>query len=306
MSVALNQSGIVLQPCTVDCLAQLPDGTIVNATQVGTYQVNPENGQSELVLGSLQYLDGAGLPIPGATRAIDSPTLPDNRTWFSSSTGSPIYYMDGFFYNPDNSPYTGPTDGYAPASPSAPVSWPTKIYNSTVYAKINQTYIALQRTETSTYQGSTNPTIVVTFKLEGLPVDYSGPIVYALPEPVYKEETQIVRGDQASIAPDTSPISGFSAVWQVPLPTITRPVPSAVLVNGVRSIVSNGINLQSEAPLGTVIPPQVAVYGDAVAEVSYRLRVSPDIAEGGRALQLLIAQLPTVIIGEPTVSEMAT
>jgi hypothetical protein len=293
MSVSLSQSGLVLQPCAVQCTVRRPDGTIVPATQIGTYQVDPETGKSELVLNSLKYTDDAGNAIFGAVRVnAQSPApLPPTRQWFSSASGAPLYALGDGIFNLDGSPYTGDTTGYT-ASSDWTVNY-TQTIISKVWARYGDTYVALSRT--TTIDGTNTPN-VVTYSFEGALVVPNAPTVDELPAPNYIKVGQSVFGDSASVAPRNLPICGFGLVWVKPLPTVEYPQKSRVIVGGHEPFLADECTLQSEAPMGTIEPPLVEVIGRAIADVWYRQRTSPLLADGDAGLALLMGEAaPTAI-----------
>jgi hypothetical protein len=292
MSATLSHSGLNLRTGVVDCTVRRPDGVVMPATQVGTYQINQETGKSELVLDSLDYLDDAGRAIPGAVRVSPPAPAPVQaiRKYFFSPDRPALYALGDGVFTLDGSPYTGDTTGYT-ASGDATANHTQTIIRK-VWARYGDTYVALTRT--TTIEGA-NTANVVTYSFEGDLVVPNAPIVDELPAPNYKKVGQSVFGDSASVAPRNFPICGFGLVWVKPLPTVEYPRDSRVIVGGHEPYVADECTLNSEAPMGTVEPPLVEVTGRAIADIWYRQRTSPLLADGDAGLALLMGAAPTAI-----------
>jgi hypothetical protein len=299
MSATLSQQGVILQPCTTPVHVRVADGTIVPAIQVGTYQVNPNTGASELVLNSLKYTDAAGRPIVGVQALADAPmhsALPPTRYWFSSPTGAPIYTDDGLFYTADGSPYSGSTVGYTTGGPQSTAICCPQTQRAQVWARFGNTYVPLTRTETTTYDAANNPTTVVSYQFEGSPLSVTAPIVESLPPAEYIKVGQSLITESSSVTPTNFPISGFSAVWQIPLPTVEHPEPSRVVVGGSEWAIADRFDLNAHSELATVVPPVVESFGNAVVDMVFRQRVSPLLAVGDEGLALLTGSPAAVAV----------
>lgn len=266
------QSSINLQSPESQSIAvyvQTIDGRKLPAVQHSSIVLDAD-GKPDIVEGSIFYTDALGDVITDVFEFIIE-TDDTIVYWFNADGLPSIYWQGGSYFNTDGTPFTGAIASYKAVGTNIPA--PVAIVRTPVYVKAGDFYYSANQVRNGD---------VVTYEVDGrsTTISNSYSIVYSLPAPQYKDDHTTVTALNLQAVPQDLPISGFTIAYEAPLKTKRNPVVSTVAIGSATRTRSGSYSLNSEDPMGTVIPPIVAVVGNAIAYVVYRQRVSPLLGAG--------------------------
>lgn len=228
------------------------------------------DGKPDIVEGSIFYTDAQGDVINDVVEFI----IEIDETivyWFNAEGLPSIYWQGGSYFNADKTPFTGSIENYQAVGTNIPA--PVAIVRTPVYVKAGDVYYnatQIRNGDVTTYEVDGRSTVI----------NNSFSVVYNLPAPQYRDNHTTITAVNLQEVPRDLPISGFTIAYEAPLRTKRNPTVSTVAIGSATRTRSGSYSLNSEDSMGTVLPPIVAVTGNAVAYVVYRQRVSPLLGEG--------------------------
>lgn len=262
--ISLNSSATIVRLVLID-------GSKITAIRRATYQVNPENGHSCAVLGSVKFEDLFGQGLDEnliVSFSEDGEAALPPRQYFWSENSTPIYIENGIAYNLDGTIYNGSLVGYQPGVASS-ICTTTSI----VYAVYGNMYLPLIKIVVGA--------LVRYTTINNVSWAINAPIVLSLPAPTFAHINQYLTAATIDQLGDNilGELVGWAIAWYAPFATICDPTISDAILESVPLIGQSGTARHTVDAAKEVEIPNLLLTGNATANVLWSFRKSPIVID---------------------------